>query len=198
LAPIASPRVEEHVDDDHRRAVRVAHDAYLDVARAGAALAEPRRQLLGGLEQAGAGGPDALDRGAGIGDVDELDLADHRARIRFGDEAAARAREQRGVRRGRDDRRLLDDHGDDDVAAVHLEVEGDAERQRERADGVLDHGVRDLEGKPVAVAERVHLRAGQVHRLGDLPPPLLHAQPIERRDPRAAHAPPSALTQAVS
>ena len=57
---------------------------------------------------------DALDRGAGIRHVDELDLPDHGARIGLGDEAAARARHQRRVRRRGDHRRLLDHHRDHD------------------------------------------------------------------------------------
>ena len=69
------------------------------------------------------------------------------------------------------------------VAAVHLEVERHAEGQREGGDGVLDHDVGDVERQGIGRFQRLDLRVRQVEGLGELPPPLRHRQPVERRDP---------------
>jgi hypothetical protein len=131
-----------------------------------------------------------LDRGAGIGHLHELDLPDHRALIGFRDEAAARARDERRVRRRRDDRRLLDDHRDHDLAVVDQEVQPDPERQRERSHGVLDHDVGDVERQRVRRCEHGAIVGRQAERLGQLLSPLFDRHPIERRNPRTTHAPP--------
>src|SRR6185369_12418335 len=194
--------VEEDVDDHHRLAAARANEAHLDVPRSGAAPAETRRQLLRGGEEAGACRTDALDRRARIGHVDELDLPDHRARIRLREEAAAGARDERRVRGGRDHGRLLDDHRDHVVAIVHPEVERHPERQGERPDRVLDHDVRDVERERIRRVQRLDLRPAQPERLGDLPPSLLHRQPVEPPDarihPSSLHAPPPARTHSRS
>ena len=57
----------------------------------------------------------------------------------------------RGVRRGGDDARLLDDHRHDVVVPVDAHVERDAERQRVRAEDVLDELVGRLGVEPAAV-----------------------------------------------
>ena len=167
----------------HRGAARGAYEPDLDVARSRAAPAEAGGELLGGGEQAGPCRAEALHRGARVGDVDELDLADHCPGIRFCREAAARPRDQGRIRGRRDHRRLLDHHRNHVIAAVHLEVERHPEGERERADGVLDHDVGDVERQRVGRVERLDLRRRQVEGLGELLPPLRDRQPVERLDP---------------
>ena len=76
------------------------------------------------------------------------DLRDHERRVDLGDEAAAGAHHLRGVRRRRDDARLLDDHRHDVVVAVDAHVERDAVGQRVRAEDVLDELVGRLGVEP--------------------------------------------------
>ena len=153
-------RVDEDVHDHHGRLVRSAEAPHLEVARTRPAPAEARREGARRVEQRRPGAPETLDRREAVGDVDELDLADHDAVVGLGGEAAAGAGEQRRARGRGDHRRLLDDERHDDVLAVHLEVERDAERQRERADGVLDHAVGELGRQPIG-REGVHVAGRQ-------------------------------------
>ena len=168
---------------DHRLAPLRAHQPHLHVTRPGAALAEARRQLLGGGEDARPRGADPLDRRSRIRHVDELDLADHRARVGLGGKSASRPRDERGARGGGDHRRLLDHHRDHVVASVHLEVERHTEGQREGADGVLDHHVGHLERQRVGRRERLHGGRSEAGGFGQLLPPFRYRQPVERRDP---------------
>ena len=172
--------VEEDVHDDHRLAPRRADEPDLHVARAGPAPTETGCGFLGRRQQARACRAEPLDGGARIGDVDELDLADHRSRVRLGDEPARGAGDECGVGGGRDHGRLLDHHRDHVVASVHLEIERHAEWQRERADGVLDHDVRDVERQRVGRSECLDLRRRQLDRLREPPSPLGDRQLVER------------------
>ena len=168
--------------DDHRLAPRRADEPDLHVARAGPAPTETGCGFLGRRQQARACRAEPLDGGARIGDVNELDLADHRSRVRLGDEPARGAGDECGVGGGRDHGRLLDHHRDHVVASVHLEIERHAEWQRERADGVLDHDVGDVERQGVRGGQRLDVGGRQIQRLGEPPAPLVHGELVERRN----------------
>jgi hypothetical protein len=99
--------------------------------------------------QFGAVGQHGQPRRFQVGHVEHLNLADHHRLGRFGLEAAAGADELGGVADGRQDARLLDGHGDEVVAAVDQEVDGDAQRQGVGADDVLDHQVGLAGGQPL-------------------------------------------------
>ena len=82
-------------------------------------------------------GPGALR----VGNVDDLDLADQKRLVGDARKTAGLAHEPcRGTDR-RDDRGLLDHHGNQVVAAVDLEIQAESHRQREHADDVLDQPV---------------------------------------------------------
>src|SRR5690606_33432769 len=68
------------------------------------------------------------------------------------------------------------------------EVERDGERQRERADGVLDHHVRDLERQSVAVGEHGGVVGREPEGLDQLHAPFLDGKLIKRGYSGAAHA----------
>ena len=81
------------------------------------------------------------------GTCHQLDLPDHLGRIALRFESAALSGEARGKAEPGDDRRFLDDHGDQKIVAVDLEVRADSEGQGVGADNVLDHAVGLLENE---------------------------------------------------
>jgi hypothetical protein len=107
-----------------------------------------------------------------------VNLPDHEWWVGLGAKAAGRAHEPRRVARRRDDRWLLDRHGDEPIAEVHPKVESHAVRQPEDADGVLDHVVGRLEREGVD-------RQGLLH--------FGSSEPATLRQPRQALA----LTEAA-
>src|SRR5207237_851575 len=115
----------------------------------------------------------------------DLDLADHRWRRCLRGDAAG-ARHPRRVRRRCHDGRLLDRHRHDDLEPVDDEVDRDRERQRVRADHVLDHLVGDLERQRARI-DRCEAVLGQRRRLEQATPaPVVLATPPNRaRAPRS-------------
>ena len=148
--------VDDDVDDDgcRRRAPAPRRRARRRPARD-----EAGHRRVGERASSARVGPDALDRGRA-----------RRARrgaaicaIMCGGSAsatkpAARAHHLRGVRRGGDDARLLDDHRHDVVVPVDAHVERDAVGQRVGAEHVLD----ELVG-------RLRVEAARVERALDVP-----------------------------
>ncbi len=136
--------VHEHVGHEEALA-EIAHG---DVARPAPALHQPRHRAVGEREQLGPRPAHPLERRVGRGHVVDLDLRRHQ-RLVHGRLEAARGAHALGGMRGRgDDAGLFDRHGDEVVRAVDLHVERDPERQRQGADGVLDHPVGRLEVEP--------------------------------------------------
>src|SRR4051812_9829438 len=86
--------------------------------------------------------------------------------------AAARTYELGGVAGTSYDRWLLDHHWDEQIVSVDLEVRSDAKWKIERADDILDHLVRALDGQgAVATVELAQVFVIQsIKRLHGLKP----------------------------
>ena len=124
-------------------------------------------------------------RGVAVGDADDLDLRGHDRLVGLGDEAAALADHARRVRRRGDDRRLLDRHRHQVVAAVDAEVEPDARaaarrrRRRSRPPGRRSPcRARRRPASRRSCSDRSAREAQQLAPLGD-------RQPVEAGDARA-------------
>ncbi len=81
-------------------------------------------------------------RGHRVVHVAQLDLRGHDGFVPFGGKTTTFAHHARRIRGRRDDRGLLDGHGDQSIHTIDEEVQPQPERQGVDADGVLDHAVR--------------------------------------------------------
>lgn len=137
-----------HVHDevhDHMGATTAVDDAHDEVASAAADLDEARVLRVRELEQAFALLEDAQLGRVRVCDVEQLDLRLHEGQRRRREESAGRAGHAGDVACRSDDRGLLGGHGHEHLATVDDEVGGDADRNRDLADRVLDHAVCPLD-----------------------------------------------------
>ncbi len=169
--------VDMEVCDEHAAVDAVARDdAGIETDRAAAAVGEPRHERAGLRDERVGVTAQRRRAGVGVGDLHDLDLADHHRRRDLGRKAAG-PRHPRRVRRRGDDRRLLDRHRHDDVGAVDEEVHRDGERQRVRPDHVLDHVIGDVDRQRAGLDRREAIR--QRHRVAQPGTPLVDAEAIE-------------------
>jgi hypothetical protein len=141
-------RIVDQVHDQHRPDGRIVQQVHLEIAGATAQALQNWIDLIGlrqnrlSLRQHGPA------RRLRVRDVEHLHLGDHLRGRRLGLKAASLAGEAGHVGGAGDDRWFFDRHRHQDVAAVDLEVHGDAQGQAEDADNVLDHLVGLVRRKP--------------------------------------------------
>lgn len=92
--------------------------------------------------------------------------AQPRSRRRATTLAAATAGDARHVGGGGDHRRLFHRHRDEVIATVNCEIGGDAERNLESADHILDHAVGEIERQDAA-AQGIAIRLPKTSGVAD-------------------------------
>src|SRR5262249_39528719 len=88
-----------------------------------------------------------------------------------------------------DDRRLLDRHRHDVIAAVDLEVQTEAHRQGEGPHRVLDHGVRRAQRQGLGAAQQREILVGETEPSLSLCATRVQRQLVEPREPRGGRVP---------
>jgi len=174
--------VVEQVHDEHGAGGRLRQEADFQVSRAAAQL---RKDGVHGVRQGQQRRflrQKARLRGLEIVEAHDLQLSDHHRLVGARAEAAADARQPGRQRGPRDDRRFLDHHGHQHVAAVHREIGGDAERQAVDPDDVLDHGRAVFHIQAQNAGEHGLLFGIQRGPVGDQPQTFSAAQIIKSRN----------------
>ncbi len=131
----------------------------LDSAHSPAPGDEALHGALGELDDLRLVGGDPRGGPLRVAHLAKLHLGDHQRRVGVRDEATARAHHLGGVRGGRDDARLLDDHRHHVVVAVDAHVERDAVGQAVGAEHVLDELVGGLGVEAPAVERALDVDA---------------------------------------
>jgi len=120
----------------------------------------------------------------GVGQIDQLNLANHHGSIHLSYKPTTPASQPGGEGCARDDRGFLDHHWHQHVAAVHDEVRGNTQGQCIAAHGVLDHGVRPVEAQPHSFAEEVGFLVRQDNLLPHQGDTFLNRECIESAQSR--------------
>jgi hypothetical protein len=143
----------------------LAQVAHLERARPTAARDQPGHGASAQRQQVVRARAQALGGALGFGHLRQLHLRRHQRFADLGAKAAFAPHHAGGVRGGRDDAGLFDDHGDESIAVVDACIQRDAERQPIGAEHVLDDLIchRGVDAAAVeALDQLVELDAGNV------------------------------------
>ena len=166
---------------DHHAVVFV-EDPHVEVATAAATRHHAWDGFVGDSENQIAFCLDACLRLVRIGDVIELNLGGHDRRCRLTEKTAGHPDLTGGVRRSRDDGRLLDGHWHQHIVAVHAEVESHRKGQAMHPDHVFAHAVGDLEREAPTILQMQHGLLGKQTGVDHGAKPVFDVLAIKPRD----------------